>query len=145
MTVKHIMIIFGILLSLNKLSSQNNSSVYLEALELHIKKTKSFDKDLSTIYVQKSNHLLNFPDTVLGVKIILVGKQSILKLTKRGKILPIVIIDPIELREDDLTIVLSKYDLTRRRKKWNYASEYGTVVLLRYDCVNDKYTYEIKE
>lgn len=143
MKIKFITILLAMLFSLSNLYAQASNDIYLEALKLYIKKTSSFDKDLKTIYVQQSNKYVNFPDAVDGVNIIELDFKGIIKLTKKGKFLPIIIIEPLELKDNDLTILVSKYSLTRKRKKWNYASEYGTRVIIKYDCDRGKYTYKI--
>lgn len=143
MMLRFFVFCFFFTLSLN-LNSQNYcNNFYSKALELHIDKVKKINKDLDIIYIQKTNYF-EVPDYIGDMKIVSLGRQSLMSMTKRGKVLPILVMNPIIFDGADLKIIISKNDVTRRRKKWNYASEYSTTVLVEYDCLKEEYVFKLK-
>jgi hypothetical protein len=121
-----------------KAYSQKTDSlnIYWVALKMHVTYFETLQKQDSNmvIYIERDNNLFyKFPMSIGGHNIRLLGRDEIKQLAKK-KSLELISIRPIQLIDSSLDLNIINYNVTYKKRSFNYANEGGSIVTFIFDC-----------
>jgi hypothetical protein len=120
---------------------KDSSNIYYDAFK---RVYTSFDVKDRILYVEKSNitteslQVLSIPN-----KIELVDYLKLRKMTKGNRKVNLIRIVPIKIKNNEFYITIIEYDVTYKRKNWDYVNLGGAKVIYNYN--SQKGIFEFKE
>ena len=120
---------------------KDSSNIYYDAFK---RVYTSYDYKDRILYVEKSNitteslQVLSIPN-----KIELVNYLKLREMTKGNKKANIIRVVPLQIQNEEFIINIIEYDVTYKRKNWDYVNLGGARVIYSYN--NQKGIFEFKE
>jgi len=126
-----------------ELQKNTSADFYKESLILHIDFIKSTQPNTKILYVQESPYLKKMNQEIDGIQVMMISKEFIHTNTSKRKSLPITVINPLKIENDEAFIYVVNYSVTRKRKKYTMANVDRTKVKVFYDCEKNTTKYEV--
>ncbi len=124
-------------------AQSNQVNPYRECLRFHLQSLKERNHLKDTVYLQPNDYLNLTSGTLEGTYIKVVNERLVREKTKKGKMIGIIAVNPVMFDNDVQSISVTHFSVTRKKNHYNFINSGGTKMILRYDCKEGAYKYEI--
>jgi hypothetical protein len=144
---KYVTIAFFIFLfkSLQGQQIDHFNDPYYECLKIYVGSLKGMDvvDEGDTIMVSQRDYISNYEGSYEGVYIKMLPNDLLHKLTKKGRAVRVIVINPLEFKNGDPMISIVNFGATRKKQHYSLINNGHNVIKLTFNCEDGEYNYEI--
>jgi len=140
--------LLSIILLLLGIPESNAQSLTFEWAELYsqciVQHRQALEKNTTItgpVYVEETELTKQLPMSTWSEKIKLIDRQKMSKLTAKGAVLHVMGINQLEVGNQDLTLDIVDFSVTRKGRKYFFINHGGSTFILIFNC--EKSAFEI--
>lgn len=128
-----------ILVYTNSFAQIGVGDIYLQAFEAHLSyrsniEEKVFNRKLNSVFVERNEQSEKLPNSIAQVKIILLSKDDILRISRKGDFLDIIDIRPGKIADSTIVVNIIDFRVKTKGRNFNYLNGGGSVLHFQFDC-----------
>ncbi len=109
-------------------------NIYQISLTHHLEYLKSLNKNVQSVFVEKSDLTSELPEKIGDVRVVYLTRSEIQAKTKKGNRIDLIVIRPVMINAKSIKTVIIDFAVTSKKNKFKYANGGGSTFEFKYNC-----------